>query len=203
MRVGVVAVVDPACMSDRMIGRLATDIAYFDQLACSSPQCLFVKGASGAPSFDSFVERFAGAFDTQARALPRHPLDLSETYQIHLDRSRVLLEGGTLKRDRETKWTVAILDRPGTALTCANRFLEIVPFEGLDEIYPHIPVNVQTVVTMLGNEDTDTFTDRAARLGVCRFPSPGEGNHFESPWDGLPMISRLTRWVLRTDARSQ
>ncbi|NOT27599.1 MAG: hypothetical protein HOP16_16050 [Acidobacteria bacterium] len=197
------AVVDPAHISDRTITRLATDIAYFDQLACSSPHYLFVKNDSGAASFDAFVDRFAAAFDAQARAIPRHPLDLSETYQIHLDRSRVLLDGGTLRRDDETKWTVALLESPSRTLTCANRFLEVVPFASFEEIYPHIPLNVQTIVTSLGTEDTETFTDRAARLGVCRFPSPGEGNHFESPWDGLPMISRLTRWALRTDARSQ
>jgi hypothetical protein len=108
-----------------------------------------------------------------------------------------------LRRDQETKWTVAVLESPSSALSCANRFLEVVPFVSLEDIYPHIPSNVQTVVTLLGNEDTEAFTDRAARLGVCRFPRPGEGNHFESPWDGVPMISRLTRWALRTDARSQ
>ena len=27
--------------------------------------------------------------------------------------------------------------------------------------------------------------------GVCRFPAPGEGNHFETPWDGNPLVSRL------------
>jgi len=106
------AVVDPACMSERVIGRLATDIAYFDQLACSSPQYLFVKNDSGAPSFDAFVDRFTAAFDAQARAIPRHALDLSETYQIHLDRSRVLIEGGRLSRARKTKWSVAVLDGP-------------------------------------------------------------------------------------------
>jgi hypothetical protein len=196
------AVVDPAHATDRTVGRLATDIAYFDQLACSSPHYLFVKSEPGTPAFDAFVDRFAAAFEAQALAVPRHPLDASETYQIHLDRSRVLLDGGTLRRDQQTRWTVAVMESPRHTLACANRFLELVPFANFEEIYPHIPLNVQTVVTLLGKDDAEAFTEGAARLGVCRFPGPGEGNHFESPWDGLALIPRLTRWALRTDARS-
>ena len=41
--------------------------------------------------------------------------------------------------------------------------------------------------------------EQAARRGACRFPVPGTGNHFDVPWDGIPLVSRLTRWVLRTD----
>jgi acyl-CoA reductase-like NAD-dependent aldehyde dehydrogenase len=194
------AVVDPAVVSDRMLVRLATDVAFFDQQACSSPQVAFVKGRAGTPAFDGFVEHLAGAFAAQSRAFPRHTLDAGETYRIVLDRARVALEGGALRHDQETQWTLALLDRPDGRVACANRFLQVVPFEALDEIYEHIPGNVQTVVTALDGADTATFTEAAARCGVCRFPRPGEGNHFEDPWDGIPVVSRLVRWVVRTDA---
>ncbi len=193
------AVVDAALLTDRVLTRLASDIAYFDQQACSSPQWLFVKRADGV-SFDDVVRRFAEAFASQARTLARHPLDVGETYRIELDRARVLMEGGVLHRDTETAWTVAVLDAPEARVVCANRFVQVIPITDVDEVCPHIPGNAQTVVMLLDPADSDRFSEAAARRGVHRFARPGEGNHFETPWDGTPLLTRLTRWTIRTDA---
>jgi acyl-CoA reductase-like NAD-dependent aldehyde dehydrogenase len=197
------AVVDPALTTDRVLTRLATDVVFFDQLACSSPQRLFVKGRMEEPAFDDFVTRFSAAFERQSAAIGRHQLDWSETYRIELDRSRVLVGGGRLSRDAATQWTLAVLDRPHPAVACANRFLQVIPFERVEDVFPHVPENVQTAITLLDDGDTATFTEAGARLGICRFPRPGQGNHFETPWDGVPMISRLVRWVTRTDGAPQ
>lgn len=195
------AVVDPVEMTDRLLARLAVDVIYFDQLACSSPQWLFVRGSR--QQVQPFVDRLAGEFDRQTRAIPRHHLDHGETYRIHLDRTRVLLDGGKVYRDEHTRWTLALVDEPRRQVTCANRFLQVVPYEHLATVHALIPDNVQTAVTLLDAADTETFTEGAARRGVCRFPRPGEGSHFETPWDGIPLVTRLTRWVLRTDAHTR
>lgn len=191
------AVVDPQEVTDRLLTRLAIDVVFFDQLACSSPQWLFVRGRRQDAA--AFAERLAGEFDRQTRLIPRHDLDLGETYRIHLDRTRVILDGGHVLRDDGTRWTLALVEQPQRTVTCANRFLQVVPFDDLDFVRQNIPDNVQTAVTLLGPSDTETFTEMAARRGVCRFPRPGEGSHFETPWDGIPLVTRLTRWVLRTD----
>jgi acyl-CoA reductase-like NAD-dependent aldehyde dehydrogenase len=196
-----IAVVDPAQTSGRTLGRLASDVAYFDQQACSSPQWVFVKRPPQGEVFDRAVREFADAFAVQARTLGRHALDHGETYRIELDRARVLLDGGRLHRDQETAWTVAVLDEPDSRLACANRFVQLVPFRDVEDIIRWIPSNVQTAVTLLDDDDLARFSELAARRGVCRFPRPGEGNHFESPWDGIPLVSRLTRWSIRTDSR--
>lgn len=194
------AVIDPEVIDAGGIRRLATDIAVFDQLACSSPQYVFVKGARGSAGFKAFLDAFNAAFAQQSRAYPRHALDFGETYRIVLDRARALLDGGEVFHDARTEWTVVAADAPNAALDCANRFVQVIPFERLEDVYPHIPRNVQTVVTRLAPADAERFTERAAHLGVCRFPAPGEGNHFENPWDGVGLVSRLTRSVVRTDA---
>jgi acyl-CoA reductase-like NAD-dependent aldehyde dehydrogenase len=193
-----IAVVDPAQTSVRTLGRLASDVAYFDQQACSSPQWVFVKRPQQGDVFDRAVQEFADAFAVQARTLGRHALDHGETYRIELDRARVLLDGGNLHRDQQTAWTVAVLDEPDPRLACANRFVQLVPFREVEDIIRWIPSNVQTAVTLLDDDDLARFSELAARRGVCRFPRPGEGNHFESPWDGIPLVSRLTRWSIRT-----
>ena len=195
-----IAVVDPAGMTERTLARLASDVAYFDQQACSSPQWVFIKRPPERELFERAVRGFTKAFASQAQSLGRHPLDHGETYRIELDRTRVLLDGGTLHRDGETAWTVALLDSPDLRLTCANRFVQLVPFVDVEDVVPWIPANVQTAVTLLGDDDRERFAELAARRGVCRFPRPGEGNHFENPWDGIPLISRLTRWSVRTEA---
>jgi acyl-CoA reductase-like NAD-dependent aldehyde dehydrogenase len=194
------AVIDPTLTTDGMISRLVTDIVHFDQMACTSPQYVFVKGHPGTDSFDTFLARFVAAFNRQSRAIPRHRLDFSETYQIQLDRARILLEGGTVERDSQTQWTVVLMKHPHEKVMCANRFVQIIPFESLDFVYSHLPNNLQTVVTMLSKADGEPFTEEASQYGVCRFPRPGEGNHFETPWDSIPLVSRLTRWIVRSDS---
>jgi len=196
------AVVDPDVIGDAAVTRLATDAVIFDQLACSSPQRVFVRGAPGEAAFDDFVARFGAAFARQAAAYPRHPLDFAETFRISLDRARAILEGAHVERDAATQWTVAVVERPSDAIECANRFVQVVPFADVHEVCPHIPRNIQTCVTQLAPADAETFTEAAAWRGVCRFPGPGEGNHFENPWDGVGLVSRLTRSVTRSEARA-
>ena len=195
------AVVDPALMTEGLTSRLAADIVYFDQMACSSPQHVYVKGTAGRREFDAFLERFTAAFARAAESFPRHRLDFSETYQIHLDRTRAVLAGGSIQRDTGTQWTAVVVDEPRPEIVGANRFIQVIPFESFNKIYPKIPKNVQTVLTVLSESDAAEFTEKAARCGVRRFPRPGEGNNFENPWDGVPLVSRLANWVTRTDAR--
>jgi len=196
------AVVDPKLANDRVLARLVTDIVYFDQQACSSPQQLYLSGTPGEPAFDDFVARFTREFERQANVIPRHPLDLGETYQVQRDRARLILDDGRVEHDTGTRWTVAIASRPRLDIHGVNRFIQVIPFKSVDDVYAFIPDNVQTVVTLLGPEEADRFTEGSARRGVCRFPRPGEGNAFELPWDGIPLISRLCRWVVRTEPRA-
>ena len=194
------AVIDPAVASAKTLTLLATDIAYFDQQACSSPQFVFVRRRDGG-RFEETIERLATSLEAQAMRYPRHTLDFGETYRIALDRSRIALSGGTVRRDAGTQWTVAVVDRPLDQVRCANRFVQVVPFDDLVEVLPLIPRNVQSVIVGLDAADAAAFTEAAAFRGVCRFPRPGQGNFFESPWDGTPVASRLVRWVIRTKYR--
>jgi hypothetical protein len=192
------AVVDPNHLKKGMIGRLATDIVFFDQLACSSPQIIFVK-KDNENKFDKLVRDLSQHLEQKVKAFPRHRLDTSETYQIHLDRVRAILNGGRLFHDEETQWTVIQIERPLTDVICGNRVIQVIPYANIDEIYEYIPSNIQTIITALDENDTQIFTEYAAYLGVCRFPRPGESNNFENPWDGIPLVSRLTKYVIRTD----
>ena len=72
------AVVDPEAIDSGGIRRLVTDVAVFDQMACSSPQCIFVKGRRESPDFRQFRDQFCDQFDAIASAYPRHALDFSD-----------------------------------------------------------------------------------------------------------------------------
>lgn len=193
------AVVDPAVMDAASMRRLATDICVFDQLACSSPQVVFVKAGLDDEQAGSFAEQLAAALARQSAAYPRHPLDHAETFRIELDRSRAVLDGASVKRDAATQWTVTLSDWPNDKLDCANRFVQVVPAKDVDAVTDYLPRNVQTVVTALTEADFERFSEQAALRGACRLPSPGEGNNFDNPWDGVGLVSRLTRVVSRTD----
>ena len=194
------AVVDPAVLTPQLLTRLATDIAYFDQQACSSPQRVYVKGRVGEPAFEQAVSDLSKALAEQARKFPRHQLDFGETYRIVLDRTRVALSGGRLRLDEGgTQWTVAVVERPLDDVRCANRFVQVLPFATPHDILPAIPRNVQSAILALDDPDATAFTEAAAHAGVCRFPRPGQGNFFETPWDGIAVASRLVRWVVRAE----
>jgi hypothetical protein len=193
------AVVEPELCSPSITTRLATDIVYFDQAACSSPQVIFVRGRPGDLAVEAFLDRFEAALRQQTRRFARHTLDFAETYQIELDRTRVLMSGGHLRRDDQTRWSVAVLPEPLNNLACTNCFVQVVPVADWEPVYAYLPENVQTVVCVLAPDHLAAFSERAARRGACRFPAPGAGNHFDVPWDGIPLVSRLTRWVVRTE----
>ena len=193
-----IAVIEPRSCSTQSIQRLASDITMFDQQACSSPQLVFVQTDECNHLDEDFLQLLESALDAASKRFTRHSLDAGETYRIVLDRSRAILEGGRLKRDLGTEWTIAILPKPDLNIRCVNRFIQLIPFNAIDEIMDHIPSGIQTVVTSLNSEQHSEFTEKASHLGVCRFPTPGEGNFFESPWDGIPIASRLTRWVTRS-----
>jgi acyl-CoA reductase-like NAD-dependent aldehyde dehydrogenase len=195
------AVVDPAVLTAKSVSRLATDIVYFDQQACSSPQRVYIKGRPGEPAFDGAVADLSRELAAQVRKFPRHPLDFGETYRIVLDRARVALSGGHLRLDDTgTQWTVALVERAMDDVRCANRFVQVVPFHAVNDVLPDIPRNVQSAIIALDAADADVFTEAAALAGVCRFPRPGQGNFFETPWDGVPVASRLVRWVVRAES---
>lgn len=191
------AVVDPAAAGDAVLARLANDIVYFDQLACSSPQVVFVTAAAGSTALDAFVGRLAAAIERGTRQHRRHALDWGETYLIELDRQRALLEGGDLYRDTATQWTVVVTAHPLERVSCANRFVQVVPVADAAEIAPWLPANVQTVVMVLDEPAAGAAAEVLARRGVCRFPRPGLGNAFEIPWDGVAVAPRLGHWVTR------
>ena len=193
------AYLDPAVLDAAAVERLATDIAMFDQMACSSPQVLFVKSQNDGVG--DFAGQLANKMSKVTGQFIRHPLDYAETYRIELDRARSLLRGAQLLRDGANQWTIVIGTAPDDSLDCINRFVQIVPVNGIDEVIPHIPKNVQTCVTRLSEAEFQEFTEQASLAGVCRFPMPGEGNNFENPWDGIGMISRLARSVVRTEPR--
>jgi len=191
------AVVEPRYCDERMIARLANDAVYFDQLACSSPQILFVRGAAGDEAVEAFTARFAEAVEAAARRFRRHALDWGETYLIELDRQRAVLEGGRVRRDAATEWTVAALEAPDGRLHCANRFVQVVPFAEVAEIAARLPENPQTVIVAAAGELAREVAEQLGRAGACRFPRPGMGNSFELPWDGIAVAPRLGRWVTR------
>ena len=191
------AVVDPAETSERVVGRLASDIVYFDQLACSSPQVVFVKGQRDTPAMDGFLTALATAVEGAVRQFKRHTLDWAETYRIELDRQRAVLEGANVLRDEATEWTIALLDAPVNQISCANRFVQVVPFTDLEAVSAAIPRNVQTVILSIASDTAGAYAEALARRGVCRFPRPGLGNSFEIPWDGLAVAPRLGHWVTR------
>ncbi len=189
-------VIDPASLSSGALTRLASDILVFDQLACSSPQFIFVKQNGNT---EDFAKELYKSMRLLLPCFPRHPLSHSETFDICEARTRLVLKGAKIFCLGGTRLTVSLFSSLEKDSICGNGLIQLITFNDFEEIYKHIPSNVQTVVTCLSKYDFNKFTAEASRYGVCRFPIIGESNFFEVPWDGIEVLSRLSRTVIRTD----
>lgn len=189
-------VIDPKFLSPGGMNRLASDILLFDQLACSSPQFVFVKNNGRA---EAIAKDLYDSMKSMLPNFPRHPLSYSETFDICEARTRLMMQGAKIFCSTGTRLTVSLSPSFNEGSICGNGFVQLVTFDDLNEIYGYIPKNVQTVVVSLGEGDFARFTEEASRYGVCRYPVVGESNLFEVPWDGIEALSRLSSTIVRTD----
>ena len=94
------------------------------------------------------------------------------------------------------------MKQPHAQVVGANRFVQIMPFDSVDFICSYIPRNVQTVITVSPAVEGQAIYRRRCLLWRMSFsPSQEKGHHFETPWDGIPLVPRLTRWVVRSNPR--
>ncbi|WP_435627778.1 acyl-CoA reductase [Candidatus Ferrigenium straubiae] len=177
--------------------RLARDVWQFDQMACSSPQVLFVE-RNRNDDLSPLLDAMSKAFNEENSAHPRLDIDASLTSAIVRARASTLLDDVNNRAifPETPDWTILVHGSPSFPEPVQGRTLHIVPVEDLRMIAPLLDGNVQTLGLGMTNPQLEAaLAELAGRQGVDRIVRLGSMHVFDSPWDGnnliLPMIRKV------------
>ncbi len=185
------------------IGRaVAADVAAFNQHACIAPQTYFVEG-----TIDE-ARTVAGAVASAlARDAVTCPLgDLRTGDAAHLRLARVHAEWRTAAseardvwHDDALEWTVVVDDALTLPDGMGNRFLRVVPVDGLESLLAQLrPLRAYLQNVGLGctEDDLGEATRALAMLGASRVCEPGRMPEPSMMWkhDGMACVASLVRF---------
>jgi len=180
---------------NKLLRRVATDCSVFDQYACASPHTIFVENG-GDISPKKFAEMLATNMEKTSKRIPKDPADAGTVGNINS--MRMLYEfTEELWTSNDSTWTV-LFDQRGVEGLVDPTYSRVITVRAIDNILDAAEFahnDIQTVGVALEPEKKALFVDKAAQNGACRFPDIGRMTHFDSPWDGMFLISRLVKFV--------
>ena len=177
--------------------RFVNDSLWFGQMACSSPGALVWRGTAGdvdaaSASFWPEVDRAAGAADLEWA-------DASAVAKLLA--AQDLAAGANIRvvPQRDNRVTVV---RP-TALEGLGRdnptgagFFREYRIDSLAELTPFVRRNWQTVVSHgIARGEWEAWIADDAPAGIDRIVKMGEALDFDAIWDGVDLLSAMTRIV--------
>jgi hypothetical protein len=178
----------------------ATDVAWFDQQGCVSPQWFYVEAGGEVPPVE-FASGLAEALEAAQRRWPRRALSVAETSAIHQARAvwqvraeaRVWTSAGT-------EWTVIYTPDPSPEASCLNRLVFVKPVADVVDALPDLGAvtpYLQTVACAVGASRRARLAAHLGPLGVTRLCALGR-TQFLPPahhHDGREALRELLRWI--------
>lgn len=179
---------------DYYIRHLVSDIISFEQKACSSPQVLFVEKSKY--ELKEIAKHIGNAFDKASKRLNSINIDEYTASNIINKRGEY---GLSLDKDflcsKDIKWTILIDNNLQLEEPIQGRTLFLKEVESLFDVVPLITPKVQTVgIASNDREKTIKLATNLTKSGVDRVTTVGSMNLYDSPWDGILLISELVRW---------
>jgi hypothetical protein len=177
--------------------RLTRDVWQFDQMACSSPQTLFVEKKRD-DDLTPLLASLEKAFCEENKAHPRTEIKSSLTSSIVRARAEALLghENNRAIFPESPDWTIIVHNEVCFPTPIQGRTLHIVPVDNLQKITPLLDGNIQTLgLGMMNNQKELELAEQAGRRGVDRIVRLGSMHVFDSPWDGYSLIEPMVRKV--------
>lgn len=177
--------------------RLARDVWQFDQMACSSPQILFVERGNN-DDLSPLLDAMAKAFKEENRVHPRLDIDATLTSAIVRARAGTLF-GNINNRaifPEPPDWTILVHSSLSFPEPVQGKTLHVVPVDDLRKIAPLLDGNVQTLGLGVTKPQLEyELAELAGNRGVDRIVRLGSMHVFDSPWDGNNLILPMVRKV--------
>jgi hypothetical protein len=182
--------------------RLARDVWPFEQMACSSPQVLFVE-ADSATDAEPLVRTIEAAFVRENRLHPRTELSATQAAAIARARASWLLNdvGRSAVFPIVPDWTILVGSGTEMPEPVQSRTLSVLVVPKLEDAIGRFDGHVQTLGLAVGDAVREQLlAELAGRRGVDRIVPVGRMHLFESPWDGMELIAPMVRWVRHAPA---
>lgn len=178
--------------------RLVGDIQIFEQGACSSPQVLFFEKGIEPKEFLSML---AEEFELMTKRNPKTGIDNSTASQIILKRAEYALSPEKdIRCSKGTDWTLLIDQNPRLEEPIQSRTLFVKPVDSVMDVLGEITDKIQTIGCEIHDKGKMLkFADEATRRGVARCVPFGQMNFYDTPWDGMLVLTRLVRYCSMTE----
>lgn len=184
--------------------KLARDLWPFEQQACSSPQVVYVECAPpgddvpDAARLEDFVGHLATAFTREAALHPRRELSPSLTTAIAKARADWLMDSDAHRArfPLAPDWTILYGIGARPPVTQGGRVLTVIGVARVEAALADLTREVQTLGLACADRARESaIAEQAARRGCDRIVPFGRMHVFDTPWDGLPLVSGTTRQV--------
>ncbi len=174
---------------------LASDVFLFDQAACTSPHVVFFE--KGGKPLDELAKMLASEFEKLSKRFPKQHPDQYISTRIMNARARHALDlKSSVICPRENDWTILINDRISLEEPIESRTVFLKEVGSIMDVVPLVTRKVQTIGCAIEDkEGLLAFADLATFTGVARCVNVGQMHLYDSPWDGLLLMSRLVNWV--------
>jgi hypothetical protein len=205
-RLSIAAVVPPESAELRvdLAGRLAVDIALWDQLGCLSPIAVFAVDPEPA-RMAALAEEIAAALANAEKEWPRGAIDARAGHAIAQQRAEAELRRAAghaveVHASDSTAWTVVVEDGPELRSAPLHRFIRVIPVPDpqhlLDAIEP-LGAHLAAVAIEGFGERTGQLAHALADLGASRVCAPGSLQSPPLDWrhGGRGVLAPLVRFT--------
>lgn len=193
--------------------RLASELAIWDQNACTAPQVCFAEGKETALAL---AEALSHALAIKQKEIPAGPVDTNTAVEIQKLRSVAEIEearglGKVYESERGVDWTVIVDEKLTVESSPLHRTIRILAAPTLDAIFQEVESvrgYLQTVGVAAAPRELNPLATELSRRGAVRILELGlmAGGEIEDPHDGaydLPHYFNYTfarfasaaRWV--------
>ena len=173
------------------------DIVTFDQMACSSPHIYFFEKKGPKSNIDGIMQSFGNEFAEleKKQRLGNHQQGICSN--VINARSKHLLDlNSNVLAPTSLCWTVLTNDTIELEEPVFGRTIFVKEVDSLETVVTLVNRNIQCVSLAIDDEKRrEALSTELSYKGVDRFVSPGSMNLFNTPWDGIFLLSRAVRWV--------
>ncbi len=173
-----------------------TDIAIFNQMACSSPQVIFFE--KSMYPIKEIAKKMKSYFEKLPERLLKQYIPQEIASRIINARGMYLLdENRDILKSDDLAWTIFIDDAINLEEPVQGKCIFIKEIDDVDKVLDLITRKVQAMsVCILNVDKRREFAKAATYRGVDRIVMPGKIHDFDLPWDGILTLNRLVRWVI-------
>ena len=194
---------------EEMLKKLAFEICNNDQMACSSPQCVFLEDANFL-ELKSFAKNLANALSIVSPTIARVMPGIQETAELTVSREQLRLNAMFGKSDSiiapNNEWRIFIEDSAGLNASPLFRtiWLKPMPRSKIVQNLRPLKTYLQTVGLSAHKDEIEELTRELFLAGVQRVRAIGEmtDSYLGEPHDGVYALPRYCQKISYTDSQA-